>query len=76
MMKNAGGVTKVWKYFFWFSCYHLVIVAVDPIKVEDEGDLDEGGHVGNGGRQVQGVLHGLHDEEDGPEAEVAEQGPQ
>ena len=49
---------------------------MDPLKVEYVGDLDEGGDVEHGGRQVQGVLHGLHDHEDGPEAEAAQQGPQ
>ena len=49
---------------------------MDPLKVEYVGYLDEGGDVEHGGRQVQGVLHGLHDHKDGPEAEVAQQGPQ
>ena len=60
----------------FFICSHLVIAAVDPLKVEDVWDLDEGGDVEHSGRQVHGVLHGLHDHEDGPEAEAAQQGPQ
>ena len=76
-MKNI--LENIWvKSLHWFSddSTFLVIIFVDPLEVQDKRHLNERCHIEDGEGGGHGEFAELHQDEDGPEAEVAGQGPE
>ena len=73
--------------FLWtkkrFSCSfdpvliqsHLVSISVDQIEVHDDGKLEKAGDIEDGEVELTCDFHDLHQEEDGPEVDVTQDGP-
>ena len=54
---------------------HLVSISVNPIEVNDDGKLEKAGDIEDGEVELTCDFHDLHQEEDGPEVDVTQDGP-
>ena len=54
---------------------HLVSISVDQIEVHDDGKLEKAGDIEDGEVELTCDFHDLHQEEDGPEVDVTQDGP-
>ena len=54
---------------------NLVSISVDQIEVHDDGELEKAGDIEDGEVELTCDFHDLHQEEDGPEVDVTQDGP-
>ena len=56
--------------------FYLVSIAVDPIKVFDDGKLQQAGYIEDGNVQLESDFRYFHQEEDRPEVHMTQDSPE
>ena len=59
--------------FTTLNIYYLVIVIVDPLKVQYERGLDANGYVQNRESSKDGIFEHLHQHEGGPKRQISKE---